>query len=325
MAERTLPTPNDPLGDALHFLRMRGTLYCRSELTAPWALALPPLPGCLMFHMVTAGACDLRVAGSQPRRLDAGAIALVPHGQGHRLASAARAPVVRLFDAPTVRVSDTYEIVRFGGGGAPTTLLCGVMRTAHPAADDLLRVLPPVLVVDAWREPETAWLRTTWQLITAEAEAPRAGTDTVLARLADVLVVQVLRGWLERDPDARRGWLGALQDPQLGRALRAVHADPGGAWTVAALAREAGLSRSLFAARFTALVGEPAMRYVARWRMHVARHALRDDGVTVAAVAADLGYESEAAFSRAFHRITGEWPGAARRRGAARPGASTAG
>ena len=149
-------------------------------------------------------------------------------------------------------------------------------------------------------------------LMAAEARALRPGGEAVITRLADILVIQAIRSWLETDPAARTGWLGALQDRQIGPAIALIHRDPARAWTVASLADELAMSRSAFAARFTELVGEPAMPYVTRWRMHVAVGALRDEGATVAELADRLGYRSEAAFSRAFKRVVGVPPGALR-------------
>jgi AraC-like DNA-binding protein len=147
----------------------------------------------------------------------------------------------------------------------------------------------------------------------AEAKDRKPGGDAVITRLADLLVIQAIRSWIAQDPAAQTGWLGALQDQQIGRAIALIHRQPARDWTVAALASEVAMSRSAFAARFTERVGEPAMRYVARWRMHVALTSLREEATALADVASRLGYRSEAAFSRAFKRVTGVSPGAARR------------
>lgn len=147
----------------------------------------------------------------------------------------------------------------------------------------------------------------------AEARELRPGGETVITRLADILVIQAIRSWIERDPAAQTGWLGALQDRQIGRAIAAIHREPARPWTVSTLAAEVGMSRSAFAARFTQLVGEPVMHYLARWRMHVAMNWLREETFGVGEMASRLGYRSEAAFSRAFKRFIGVSPGAARR------------
>ena len=308
-----VPTDSDPLGEALHFLRMSGTLYCRSEFTAPWGLELPPLPDSLMFHIVTVGECWLTVGQEGPIQLRAGSFALVPHGLGHCLVSEPGAAATNLFDVPTERISERYEVLRQGGEGPPATLICGAVRFDHSAAADLIRVLPPIITIDAWRGPELEWVQTTLRFIASEARELRPGGETVITRLADILVIQAVRSWLAQHADDRKGWLSALRDPQIGRVIQRVHREPGRSWTVDVMADEAAMSRSAFAARFTALVGEPAMKYVARWRMNVAAAELKDERVTIAALAADLGYDSEAAFARAFKRVMGCWPGAVRR------------
>ena len=304
--------PVDPLGEALHFLRMSGTFYCRSELTAPWGLALPAMPGCLWFHVVTSGRAMLGGDASAVV-LQPGDLALVPHGHGHRLASAPGVATPRLEDLPEEKVSERYGVLRHGGGGAPTTLICGVVRFDHPAAQSLVALLPPVIHVEPSDAHDADWMQSTLRLMATEARALRPGGETVITRLADILVIQALRAWMRSAPAARTGWLGALGDAQVGRALALVHRDPARAWTVASLAAEVAMSRSAFAARFTELVGEPAMHYVARWRMQVAQDALRQDGAAIGELATRLGYQSEAAFSRAFKRVTGVSPGAVRR------------
>jgi AraC-like DNA-binding protein len=306
--------PVDPLGEALHFLRMSGAFYSRAEFRAPWGLALPRLDRCLMFHVLTQGTCALLVEGCSPRELRAGDLALVPHGEGHVLASEAGRPAARLFDLPRQQVSERYEIVRHGGDGAVTTMLCGAVRFEHPAAGRLVAQLPRVITVTAADSPHAEWLQSTLRVLAVEAEELRPGGETVITRLADILVIQAIRSWIDHDPAARTGWLGALRDRHVGGALALIHRDPAHAWTVASLAERVALSRSAFAARFTALVGEPVMRYVVRWRMHVALARLEDDDASIAELAGRLGYESEAAFSRAFRRVIGVWPGAIRRR-----------
>jgi AraC-like DNA-binding protein len=305
--------PADPLGEALYVLRLSDSFYSRCEFTAPWALALPAFPGSLMFHVVTAGRCWLEVEGAEPRLLQPGDLGLVPHGEGHRLASAPGVPGPGLFDLPRELVSERYEIIRQGGGGAATSLVCGTVRFDHPAARHLVGVLPSTIAVEAATSPQTEWLQSTLRFMAAEARELRPGGETVITRLADVLVIQAIRAWIEQDPAARTGWLGALRDPQVGRAIALIHRDPARAWSVATLAHEVAMSRSAFAARFAALVGEPPMRYVARWRMHVALTALKEESATLGELALRLGYRSEAAFSRAFKRFIGVSPGAVRR------------
>jgi AraC-like DNA-binding protein len=187
------------------------------------------------------------------------------------------------------------------------------VRFDHPAARQLVSLLPKMICVESWDTPQSEWIQSTLRFIAAEARALRPGGETVITRLADILVIQAIRSWIESDPSAQTGWLGALQDPQIGRAIMLVHRDPARAWSVAALASEVAMSRSAFAARFTELVGESPMQYVTRWRMHVAVASLREDGARLGEIARRLGYQSEAAFSRAFKRFIGVSPGSIRR------------
>lgn len=314
------PAPDDALGEALHLLQLRGVYYTRSELTAPWGLALPRVPDSLMFHVVTAGSCWLEVPGAVPLRLQAGDLAVVPHGGGHRLRDDPASPVVDRFAQPHRRLGEGYELLRYGGGGAATSMVCGAVRYDHPATRRLVEALPPVIPMVESASPRLEWLRSTLHLMAAEADDPRPGGETVITRLCDVLVVLAIRAWLETAPAARTGWLGALQDPRVGPAILQLHRDPGRDWTVSSLAAEAAMSRSAFAARFRALVGESPLQYVTRWRMQLAARRLRDDGASLAEVAQESGYRSEAAFSRAFKQWTGRPPGVVRRAGASREG-----
>lgn len=302
----------DPLGEVLHFLRLSGTFYCRCDLSAPWGVLMPSLPGSLMFHIVISGTCWVDVEGAPARRLTAGDLAVVPHGDGHRIASGESVSGPKLFDLQREDVSERYEILRYGRGGCPTHLLCGVARFDHPAARHLLEVLPRLIVADAARSADAGWLHGTLELITAEATDLRPGGETMITRLADILIIQAIRSWVEADGSGRTGWLAALRDDQIGHALRLVHREPERPWSVGTLATEVAMSRSAFAARFADLVGETPMHYLARWRMHLALTRLREEGLTLAELASDLGYRSEAAFSRAFKRFMGVSPGSVR-------------
>lgn len=306
-------TPIDPLGEALHFLRMSGVFYARSELTAPWGLELPVLPQTLMFHVVTAGQCWLEADDIEPVPLQPGDFTLMPRAQGHRLTSAPGAACAALFDLPREMISERYEVLRHGDGGTPTHLVCGAVRFDHPAAQQLLALLPRMIRIEAANLPHREWMQDTLRFMADEAGALRPGGETIVTRLADILVIQAIRAWIERDAAAQVGWLGALRDRQIGRAISLIHRDPARAWTLASLASEVAMSRSAFAARFTALVGMPAMQYLAQWRMHTALASLKERDEPIAALAERLGYQSEAAFSRAFKRCVGVSPSAARK------------
>jgi AraC-like DNA-binding protein len=308
---------SDALGEALRFLRMTGAFYCRSELSEPWGLTLPSLPEHVWLHAPLRGRCWLEAEGAEPCLLKPGELALVPHGEGHRLRSEPGASAPPILELEREPVSGRYELLRHGGGGEAAVLICGAVRLDGAAAPNLRRLLPRVLRVGPAVTPQVEWMHALLRLMSAEAEASGPGSEAVVTRLADVVVVLAIRVWMENAPGGRAGWLGALRDRQIGRALTLIHRHPERAWTVASLARQVAMSRSAFANRFAELVGEPPIRYLLGWRMRLALTALQDEDVTVRRLAQRLGYDSEAAFSRAFKRSMGVSPGAARRSAAA--------
>lgn len=311
---RVMDSSVPPLGEALRYIQMTGVFYCPSRLSEPWGLALPPMADCVWFHAVIDGVCNIEVDGERST-LRAGDLVLVPHGTGHRAWGATETDTPLVLDLPHEYVSENYAVLRHGGGGDPTNVVCGGIRFEHPSARQLVDALPRIIRIEGTRSTRADWMRATIDLMADETRQARPGGDAVISRLCDIVVLQAIRSWIENDPVARTGWLGALRDEQIGTAIARVHADPARDWSVAALADEAAMSRSAFSARFTELVGESAMKYVTRWRMHVALDLLRD-GRSVASTAEHVGYDSEAAFSRAFKRVMGESPRSARVRAA---------
>jgi AraC-like DNA-binding protein len=320
-APRPVPAPADLLGETLHLLRLTGTLYCRAELTAPWGVEVPPLDGLMTLQVVTAGQAWLEIEGAQPRLLRQGSLTLLPHGVPHRFRSGPDADAEPLFDIPAEQVSDRYEIMRHGGGGEQTLIMYAAMRFDHVAAARLVAQLPTVLHLDSW--DDDGWLHSTLRFITREAQAPRPGGETVLTRLADILVIQAIRSWLDTATEARQGWLAAVRDEQIGQALLAIHRAPERPWTVADLAEEVSMSRSAFSARFTELVGESPMRYLTEWRLQLAHSHLQQTGDPLPIIARRFGYQSEAAFCRAFKRAFGVPPGSLRPAANGRSGVDT--
>ena len=312
------PTPSpadawastDPLGETLHSFRLEGVVYARSHLTAPWGVVMPPMPDCVMFHIVTTGECRLEFADRAPTVIRPGEFALMPRGEGHLIMHAEGAKTEPYFDLPIRRVTPRYELLDYGGGGDETTLICGAVRIDHPAARDLIELLPSLIHIKTWNTPNAEWMHSTLRLMAAEAGSRQPGGETIVTRLADILVIQAIRTWLVEHPESRRGWLGALSDERIGPAILRIHREPTHDWTVASLAASVSMSRSAFSARFTELVGESAIQYVTRWRMHVAGTWLRETDMTSAECGMKLGYNSEAAFSRAFKRVMGKPPGA---------------
>ncbi len=314
MASDPYPPTNtaDPLGETLHLLRLTGTLYCRAELTAPWGIDLPSFEGCMMFHIITAGQCFMQIGSDEPVLLRRGDLVLIPHGKGHRVFSDSKAHIEPLFDIPVEKVSERYEIMRHGNGGIATHLTCGVLRFDQPAAQRLVEALPTVMHHGAWDGEPDGWMQSTVQLIIGEAAALRPGGETVITRLADILVIQAIRGWIDRAPEAQQGWIAALRDEKIGRALALIHRSPEKQWSVAGLANAASMSRSAFSARFTELLSESPVRYLTTWRMQLARTQIRSTAMPLYQIAQQIGYESESAFSRAFKREYGYSPGALR-------------
>jgi AraC-like DNA-binding protein len=296
----------DTFTDLLSHFRVGPVTYCRSELTAPWGLDLPFEDG-VRFHYPAGGGCWLVMAG-QRVWLDAGDIALVCSGRAHHLLDAPASAVapVEAYRRETV-TPDLYRMTG-GGGGAPTVLVC--CRAEIQEGHQLLNMLPAPLVVRA-DDPAGAAIQETLRLMANEVGRAGSGRAALINRLAEVVIAHLLRAWM--DMDQSEGWTPALHDPQIGPVISAVHRHPGRAWTVESLAAIARVSRSTFAARFTDRLGISPSRYLAQLRMRLAVRRLRSGRESVARIAAELGYQSEGAFARAFKRICGEPPGAVRR------------
>ena len=306
-----LPPSEDPLADPLRLLKLSGVLHCRAELTAPWGLDLPRIPDCMAIHIVNSGRLYLDIAGQPTREVNAGSLVMIPHGSAHQIRSEAGAAVTPLTEIPVRLITDRYEHMTFGGGGATTQVsYCGV-RFDPVGARRLLQVLPLVIHLDT-RAQQDEWLSDTARFIAREADATRPGSEAIITRLADIVVVQGIRAWLS-SADGHQGWLAALHDRQIGQALAAIHREPARDWTVKGLAKEIGMSRSALAARFSELVGESVKQYITEWRMQLARDELLTTGQNLAVLAEKYGYQSEAAFSRAFKRVFGASPGHVRK------------
>ena len=308
----------DALGDALHMLHLTGALYCRADAGAPWGVELPALPGYLTLPVVLSGSCILEVDGQQ-YPMAAGSAALLSRGRTHRMLGASGSEATPLFDIPAQQVSDRYERMTFGGDGPRTRIAYAALHADDVLTRRLIAELPDVIVVDGWDEDDASAFASVLRLLAREATSTRPGGETMMTRLADVLVVQVIRWWLANGRVPQEGWLAALSDRHIGRALATMHTDASRPWTIAELADGANLSRSAFAERFTALVGTPPMTYLTTWRLDHARSELARTDQPIASVSARVGYSSEAAFSRAFKRHHGLTPGEARRSTAPEP------
>jgi AraC-like DNA-binding protein len=302
----------DPLTDVLRDLRLASSFFARSDARAPWGLAFSAEDG-PSFHVIVSGRSCLRL-DAERIALGAGDLVVLPHGEDHQLSDPADGPAVPLAALPSQLIGDNAALSRIGGSGAPTLLVCGGVRFAGPIAHPLVELLPRVLLLRRVEQGSAnEWLETTLAMLGAEAVSLRPGTAAIMTRLAEVLVLQTIRAWLERDVDQQRGWLAALRDPEIGQALALMHRRAEERWSVTSLAAAVHLSRSVFSERFARLVGASPMRYLTRWRMSLASSWMREDRLSASEVAFRLGYSSEAAFSRAFKRHLHMPPGAVRR------------
>lgn len=310
--EPTWTQPNDALTEVLRDLRLVQSFYCHSELTAPWGIGMPAEDHAV-FHFVVEGEAWLERPGVEPTRLQVGDFLLVAPRVAHGVASDAGIPCQNVKDLAYETVGGQTMLLRHGGGGCRTVLACGGVRFQDPAAHPLVGLMPDVLHIRGSDDSEAHLMRHMLAAMSRESLNPRPGGTTVMLRLADILVIHAIRWWIDHATCKESGWLGALRDPQIGRALVQIHHQPERDWTVAALAACAHMSRSVFSDRFTALVGAPPLLYLTRWRMHLAARWLREDRASLGEVATRLGYESEPSFSRAFKRHIGVPPGAVRR------------
>jgi AraC-like DNA-binding protein len=303
--------PVDPLSEILQDFRLSGVNYGRCELHPPWSLSFAHQP-LLRFHFVSRGPCWLHTDTQGWQELRDGDLVLLPQGTAHRLSSAPDVVGDSLNDCRVKDLgSNVCEVVQ-KGAGATSTLVSGSMALGAYALHPLIALMPPVI-----KSCDVAGndhiIGPLLAAMTVEATQLQMGSATILSRMADLLTARLIRCWVNCTGTSTSGWLAAIRDPHIGRALAVMHRDPGHNWTLENLAAVAGQSRSVFAARFSTVLGEGAAHYLARLRMQHARELLGPGGKSVAEVASRLGYESEASFARAFKRITSVSPGVVRR------------
>jgi AraC-like DNA-binding protein len=301
----------DVLADVLDAARFSSVLYRRLELGAPWGLRVPRLDH-VNFYVVARGGGWLEAEGAAPVALSAGDAALLPHGGAHVLRDAPGTRPRDLFDEANQRAPSDTGPWRLGGAGPTSSIVAGCFELASGSGNIFFESLPPILHLQAGDAHGAPTLAATVQLILAESQAPGPASAVVLRRLADVLLVQALRSQAQRGDCGQRGVRG-LADPTIGRSLGLMHGRLSEPWTVESLASAVGMSRSAYAARFSDLVGEPPLQYLARWRMTRAAALLRDREQTPTTVASLVGYQSAPAFNKAFKRWQGVGPGAFRR------------
>jgi AraC-like DNA-binding protein len=308
----------DVLTDVLESIRIRSVVIGRFELSAPWGFVGEGFG--LGFCVVTRGSCWLEMDGARAVSLGSGDFVLMRKNRRHTLRDSLRTPAQPIHDilkgCRRRHACQPGGVFTLGGGGAQTTIVGGRFEIDEGLDNPLLASLPPMIHVRGDRGTPVQWLESTLQFMAAEMASGQPGAETVVSRLADILFVQAVRTHVAEGGD-RAGWVQALVDPQIGQALSLIHQQPQHAWTVESLAARVAMSRSAFAARFVELVREPPMTYLTRWRMTTASRLLRAGDVRIGDVAGRVGYDAEAAFSKAFKRWTGTAPGAFRRSAAA--------
>jgi AraC-like DNA-binding protein len=318
----------DALSQTLSVVRLVGAIFINAKFTAPWcyqspsAVAAAPLlePGAervVIFHMITEGECHVEIGDEPPVRLTAGDVVVFPQGHAHRMCSqpgVSPAAGARLDEVLSRRPRQLI----YGGGGPATRLVCGYLACDRRLAGMLLAGLPVLLRVNVRGSSAGMWLEASVRYALAEARSPRPGGAGVLAKLAEVLFIEVLRLYVNQQSEGRIGWLAAVGDRIVGAALNQLHARPAHTWTVDELAREAHTSRSVLAERFQALVGSSPMQYLTQWRMLLAANLLTRSNAPLARIAEDVGYQTDTAFSRAFRREFGSPPATWRRSQSAR-------
>jgi AraC-like DNA-binding protein len=315
----------DALSDVLRLVRLAGGVFLHAEFTAPWCFLSRVTPAdcggllqgaqhLVLYHYVAEGRLRAQLPGGDALEIEAGEVVIFPHNHEHLLGSDVRLPPVSTREVVRPTPGGGLWRISHGGGGERTRIVCGFLGCDELEGNPLAASLPPVLRFDTRRDSSAVWLRSTLEFAADEIAARRAGSATVLAKLSELLFVEALRRYVEELGEEQTGWLAGLRDPFVSRALALLHGRVAREWTVDHLGRAVGLSRSALAERFTRLIGEPPMRYLARWRIQVAAHRLRHSDAPLARIADEVGYESEAAFNRAFKRSFGLPPATWRKR-----------
>ena len=318
----------DALSQTLAVVRLSSAIFINARFSAPWCYQSPRadsivhllVPGAerlVIFHLITEGDCFVLLDQDEPVCLSAGDVVLFPKGDAHLMCSepglkpaSGGAPLAELLSRRPGQLA-------YGGGGAATRLVCGYLACDARLARMLLAGLPPVVRVNVRGSAAGLWLESSVRYALSEARSPRPGGEAVLAKLSEVLFIEVLRLTMNERVEGRTGWLTAVGDRIVGAALNAMHGQPAHGWTLEELAHSAGTSRSVLAERFARLVGSTPMQYLTQWRMLLASSLLCQSQAPLASIANDVGYQTDAAFSRAFRREFGVPPAAWRRRQAA--------
>jgi AraC-like DNA-binding protein len=319
----------DALSELLRAVKLSGAMFYNSKCSAPWCLnapsssvfapfVAPHATHIIEFHHISSGRAYVRV-GEETTPLEAGDVVMMPHGDPHVMGNGVGGKAIDGKAALPALMTGRVHLATFGGGGEETGLVCGYLACDAELIKPVLASLPRVLRVSLRSDKSGEWFENTLRHAVEQAADARPGGDVFLAHLAEALFADVLRRYLASLPDGRTGWLAGARDPAVSRALGALHRNPAKAWTVDSLAREAGVSRSALTEKFVKFLGVAPMGYLTDWRLELGAEALRTSNRSVQGIAVDAGYESEAAFNRAFKRRFGAPPARYRREWRERP------
>jgi AraC-like DNA-binding protein len=307
----------DLLAAALSAIHFKSTVYCQSEFTAPFAVEWERRDGYAGFFMVVRGGCLLQVESRDvPISLAPGDFVMSPRFMGYTLRDSLQTNPVVPFDSTvgSVALPASHRIVRWGGGGTATKLIMGCFNIDVGSTNPLLQSLPDFIYVRSEELQAEPWLEATLKFLASECMNEKPGSSIAIARLTDVLFVQALRFHIAQQGGDNTGWLKAIADPQIGKALTLIHSNPESPWTVASLASAVDMSRSSFATKFSTMTKNTPLDYVTAWRMHKAKKLLTQGSESIIEIALQVGYQSEASFNKAFKREFGQPPGIYRRR-----------
>jgi AraC-like DNA-binding protein len=313
----------DALSEVLKVLRFNSAIFFNATFTAPWCFASPQADAVarqvdaqrerlLFYHFFVDGSCTVQLDGMAPLQLEAGDIVLFPQGDAHTMTSCGLDGPRPLLDVRALLRRRPHEL-RLGGGGAPTHVICGYLAFDPILCRPVLSALPRVLTVRLRHDDKADWLERSFVYAVAEAASTQPGGAGVLAKLSEVLVVETLRRYIAQLPEQQTGWLAGLRDRVVGKCLALMHEKPAHPWTLESLSRAAGTSRSVLADKFSHYVGQSPIQYLSKWRLALASNLLRRSGASMMQIALEVGYETDAAFSRAFRREFGMPPAAWRR------------
>ena len=315
----------DALSDVLRTVHLKGGVFLHAEFSEPWCLGVKVLPeSCAPFlgetseiipyHYVVEGHLRIQVTDGSIHEVASGGLALFPRNDYHLLGGDLGLPPTPSVEVVHPPARGGLATIRLGGAGALTRIVCGFLAGEHLQANPVVNTLPAILCLDYHEGSSGAWIRNTFSYAADEIAAGRMGSETVFAKLSELLFVEAIRRYAESLPEGQTSWLAGLRDPFVSRALAVLHRRPGDHWTVEGLGSAVGLSRSALTERFTQVIGTPPMQYLAGWRIQVAAQELLNTGKSIPRIALDVGYETEAAFARAFKRRMGTPPVTWRRR-----------